>query len=147
MTMPGNKKVILNGLGRIGLAQANALLASGADSLRLREQLDVPQIDVEKVCGPPIVVVPRGVLEPVNKSFLEEIHNVRIVEVDAQPPFQKDELLEMKDKLYDIAHTIPKSIIPEDVKEVVKRRKSRTDIKKKKAKRRQQKQARRNSRK
>ena len=142
--MPGKNRIALNGFGRIGLAQTKALLASGADCLTLREKIDVPQIDIKEVCGPPIVLVPRGYLEPVNRSFLEEVHNIRIVEVDDPLPFPKDELLEMKDKLYDIAHTIPKSIIPEDVKIVVKQAKPKDAIKKKKAKRRQQKQARRN---
>lgn len=146
MTMPGKNKIALNGFGRLGLMQTKALLISGVDSLEIREKANVPQMDFNTI-GSPVVFVPRGVLEPVNRSFLEEIHNIRIVEVDDHPQFPKDELLEMKDKIYDIAHTIPKSVIPEDVKEVARRVKSRTAIKKKKAKRRQQKQARRNSRK
>ena len=145
--MPGKNRIALNGFGRLGLAQTKALLASGADCLTLREKLDVPQIDVKKACEPPIVLVPRGHLMSEQLKHLEQKYDIRLVEVDDPLPFPKDELLEMKDKIYDIAHTIPKPIIPDDIKNEVRHRKSRTDIKKKKAKRRQQKQARRNSRK
>ena len=147
MTMPGNKKIALNGFGRLGRVQANALLGSRIDCLNLRDKLDVPQIDTKIVCEPPIVLTPRGHLMPEQLRSLEQKFGIRLVEVSTPLPFPKDELLELKDKLYDIAHTIPKSIIPEDYKEEVRRRKSRTEIKKKKAMRRQQKQARRKSRK
>ena len=142
--MPGKNRIALNGFGWLGLAQTKALLASGADCLTLREKLDVPQIDVKKACEQPIVLVQRGYLMSEQLKHLEQKYDIRLVEVDDPLPFPKDELLEMKDKLYDIAHTIPKSIIPEDVKIVVKQAKSKDAIKKKKAKRRQQKQARRN---
>ena len=151
--MPGKNRIVLNGWGRIGRAQVNAVLSSGADCLGLREAADVPPIEVKKCCAPPVVLIAKDqcdVLGPERIRNLEQKYGIQLVGTYVQMPFPKDELLEMKDKL--------KTLIPEDkpVPPLVNicssskgrshQQEARDMAKKKKAKRRRQKDARRNNR-
>lgn len=152
--MPGKNRIVLNGWGRIGRAQVNAVLSSGADCLGLREVTDVPPIEVKKCCEPPVVLIAKDqcdVLGPVRIKNLEQKYGICIVSAAMQLPFPKDELLEMKDELKKVVALKDKPVPPlPDICSSSKRRghqqEARGMAKKKKAKRRRQKDARRNNR-
>lgn len=152
--MPGKNKIALFGMGGVGGACAKALLASEADCLELREAVDVPQIDIETLrYKRPFVIMGKeqyDVLGPVHLKNLEQKYGICIVSDAMQFPFPKDELLEMKDKLKDVAledKPVPPLVnICSSSKGRSHQQKARNMAKKKKAKRRQQKDARRNNR-
>lgn len=132
-------------------------LLSGGDSLSLREKADVPQIETEKACEPPVIYVPKSDfdrLTPERILSLEQEHKVRFVPFDPvhgvkTPEYLKEDLSQtdlsvLMDKSKNIDALMP-SIIDNGHRKSGKtpRIEPRNAKKKRKAKRRQQKQSRR----